>query len=163
MNSFFCTQLLFFCFVFWNLNFLKQWVAEKHYPILVPNLNMVTGLWYTNIPNFGSLSWFWRCKEHPCPFRSWFWALEDTGGSWLGCGILLFIWIWSLVFDTQIFQIVALYLDYEGSKNIYVFQVLSWDFAGDWRFLNETWHHDLDLDIVVGLWYTHSPNFGSLS
>ena len=28
---------------------------------------MVTGHWYTNIPNFGSLSWFWRCKEHPCP------------------------------------------------------------------------------------------------
>ena len=28
---------------------------------------MVTGLWYTNYPNFGSLSWCWRCKEHQCP------------------------------------------------------------------------------------------------
>ena len=30
-------------------------------------------LWYGHwslihlFPNFGSLSWFWRCKEHPCP------------------------------------------------------------------------------------------------
>ena len=31
------------------------------------DLDMVTGLWYTLDPNFGSLSWFWRCKEHPCP------------------------------------------------------------------------------------------------
>ena len=28
---------------------------------------MVTGLWHTHDRNFGSLSWFWRCKEHPCP------------------------------------------------------------------------------------------------
>ena len=28
---------------------------------------MVTGHWYTNDPNFGALSWFWRWKEHPCP------------------------------------------------------------------------------------------------
>ena len=28
---------------------------------------MVTGLWYTHDLNFGSLSWFRRCKEHPCP------------------------------------------------------------------------------------------------
>ena len=31
------------------------------------NLDMVTDIWYTNSHNFGSLSWFWRCKEHPCP------------------------------------------------------------------------------------------------
>ena len=30
-------------------------------------LAMVTaGLWYTNDPIFGSVSWFWRWKEHPC-------------------------------------------------------------------------------------------------
>ena len=28
---------------------------------------MVIGLWYNNDPDFGFLSWFWRCKEHPCP------------------------------------------------------------------------------------------------
>ena len=28
---------------------------------------MVTGLWYNHDSNFGSLSWFWMCKEHLCP------------------------------------------------------------------------------------------------
>ena len=41
------------------------------------DLNMFTDLWYPNIPNFGSLSWFWRCKEHPCP-------LSPIYGLWLG-------------------------------------------------------------------------------
>ena len=41
------------------------------------DLNMFTDLWYLNIPNFGSLSWFWRCKEHPCP-------LSPIYGLWLG-------------------------------------------------------------------------------
>ena len=31
------------------------------------DLDMLTGLWFTTDPNFGSLLWFWRCKEHPCP------------------------------------------------------------------------------------------------
>jgi len=29
--------------------------------------DMVTGLWFTRILNFGFLSWFLRCKEHQCP------------------------------------------------------------------------------------------------
>ena len=137
------------------------------------DLYMVTGLWYTHVLNFGSLSWFWRCKEYPCPvspywglwmmlevpdwglaswswfgyghwsliypwskfwlsililkvqrtsmsFKSSFGALEDAGGSWLGFGILTLIWMWSLVFDTPMFQILPLYLNFEGAKNIYV-------------------------------------------
>ena len=28
-------------------------------------------------------------------FKSWFRAFEDAGGSWLGFGILILIWIWS--------------------------------------------------------------------
>ena len=31
------------------------------------DLDMFIGLWYNHDLNFGSLSWFWRCKEHPCP------------------------------------------------------------------------------------------------
>ena len=31
------------------------------------DLDMVTGLWCIHVPHFGSLSWFWRFKEHPCP------------------------------------------------------------------------------------------------
>ena len=166
---------------------------------------MVTGLWYTHDPNFGSLSWFWRCKEHPCPlsphlglwrileipgwgcaslsrigyghwsliylwsefwlslfilkvqrtsmsFKSWFGAFEDAGGSWLGCGILILIWIWSLVFGTLIFRILALYLNFEGANNIHVLQVFIWGFGGHWRFLIRVWHLDLNLDMVPGLW-----------
>ena len=138
------------------------------------DLDMVTGLLYTHDLNFGSLSWFWRCKENPCPsspylgiwwglevpdwgLASWSWfgyghwsliylwsefllsilifkvqrtsmsfkssfvALEDTGGYWLVFGILILIWIWLLVFDTTTIQILALYLDLEGAKNINVF------------------------------------------
>ena len=49
-----------------------------------------------------------------------FWALEDIVGSLLEFGILMLIWIWSLVFDIFMIQILALYLDFEGAKNIYV-------------------------------------------
>ena len=47
-------------------------------------------------------------------------GFEDTGGSWLRFGILILIWIWSLVFSTPMFWILALYLDFEGAKNIHV-------------------------------------------
>ena len=36
------------------------------------DLDVITGFWYTHDPNFGSLSLFWRCKEHPCPLSSHF-------------------------------------------------------------------------------------------
>ena len=53
-------------------------------------------------------------------FKSSFGALEDAGGSWLGFGILILILIWSLVLDIPMIQILALYLDFEGAKNIHV-------------------------------------------
>ena len=31
------------------------------------DLDMITGLWDTHAPNFGSLTWSWRCRERPCP------------------------------------------------------------------------------------------------
>ena len=149
---------------------------------------MVTGLWYTHIPNFGSLSWFWRCKEHPCPlsphlglwrtlevpdwglaswswfgyghwslihpwsefwlsililkvqrtsmsFKSSFGALEDAGGSWLGFGILILIWIWSLVFDTPMFKKLAIYLNFKVQETYVSFKSLLGgleDAGGSW-------------------------------
>ena len=33
---------------------------------LALDLDMVTGLWFAHVPNFGSLCWICRCKEHPC-------------------------------------------------------------------------------------------------
>ena len=168
---------------------------------------MVTGLWHNHDLNFGSLTWFWRWKEHPSPlsphlglwrllevhdwglglwpwlgcshwslmhqfsefwlsflilrvqrtcmsFESSFGALEDAGGSWLGFGILILIWICSLVFDIPMIQILALFLDFEGAKNIKVLKVLIWGLGGRWRFLTGVWHFDLDLDMVTGLWFT---------
>ena len=149
---------------------------------------MVNDLWYTNIQNFGSLSWFWMCKEHPCPlspdlglwwglevpdwgmaswswfgyghwslmhpwsdfwlyilllkvqrtsmsFKSSFGAMGDAWGSWLGFGILILIWIWSLVFASTMIQMLDLYHDFEGANNIHVLEVLIWGFEGCWRFL----------------------------
>ena len=83
-------------------------------------LDMVNEFWYTQVPNCGSLSWFWRWKDHPCPLRSWFGALEDAGGPWLRFGIMILFWIWSPIFDTTMFWILVLYPDFEGAKNIHV-------------------------------------------
>ena len=155
------------------------WGFERHWRFLTGapyfdlELDIVTGLWYTNGPNFGPLSWLWWCKEHPYPLSpdfvlwrmlkvpdwgrgSWSWfeyghwsliqkfskfwlsvlilkaqrtsmsfkssfvALEDAGGSWLGFGILILIWIWSLVFDIPLIWILALNFDFGGAKNIHV-------------------------------------------
>ena len=49
------------------------------------------------------------------------------------------------------FQIMALYLDFEGAKNIHVLNVLIWGFGGGWRFLTGIWHLDLGLDMVMSL------------
>ena len=53
-------------------------------------------------------------------FKSWFGALEDAGGSWLGFGIWIMTWIWSLIFDTPMLNFFALHLDFEGGKITYV-------------------------------------------
>ena len=51
-----------------------------------------------------------------------FGALEDDGGSWLGFGILILIWIWSLVFDTPMIQIWALSLDFKMQRTFMSFK-----------------------------------------
>ena len=76
---------------------------------------------------------------------------------------MISIWIWSSVFDTGMFQILALYLDLEDAKNIYVLKVLNWGFGGHWRFMTGVWHPDIDFDKVTGLWYIHVVNVVSLS
>ena len=136
------------------------------------NLDIVTGIWYTHVPNFVSLSWFegskrsmsckssfealedvegswlgigililnWMCslvfdtpmfwnwlsililkvQRTSMSFKSWFGYLLGVGGSWLGFGILILIWIWSLACYILMFLILALYPDFEGAKNIHV-------------------------------------------
>ena len=122
---------------------------------------MVTGLLYTHDPNFGCLSSFWRCKEHPYPLSPhlvlWrtlevpVWGLASW--SWFIYGH------WSLPLPWSEFW---LYLDFEGAKNMHVLYVLIWVFGECWMWLTEIWHLYFDLDIVSGPWYTHVLNFGSI-
>ena len=57
-------------------------------------------------------------------------------------------------------QILALYLNFEGAKNIHALHLGLWRMVEvpDWG-----WRLDLYLDMITVLWYTHDPNFGSLS
>ena len=75
--------------------------------MLIPNSSqaifveyMVTALWYIHIPNFGPLSWFQRCKKHPCPlspdFGHW-WRLEDPDGSFTSWSLFGYD-RWSLIY-----------------------------------------------------------------
>ena len=73
------------------------------------------------------------------------------------------VWIWSMVFDTTLIQTLALYLDFEGAKNILVFFSLDQSFGGCWIFLIGVWYLHLDLNMFTGIWYTLVPNFPSLS
>ena len=60
-------------------------------------------------------------------------------------------------------KILAPYVDFKGAKNTHVLKVLIWGFGGCWRFLTGVWHLDSDFDVIIGLWYNHAPNSGSLS
>ena len=109
------------------------------------NLDVVFGLCHTNSLNFDSLSWFWKCKERSMSFKSWFWALEDAGGSWQGIFILILIWVWSLVFETPMVQIL-----------IYIFilkvQRTSMSFKSCFGALDDAGGSWLEFDILIFIW-----------
>ena len=84
------------------------------------------------------------------------WALEDVIGFWLG----LVSWLW-FVFSHWTF--LGPFVYFAGSKNIHVLWVLICDFGCGSRFMTGVWHHDLDFDMVPGLWYIYDPNLCSLS
>ena len=62
-----------------------------------------------------------------------------------------------MVFDTPMILNMALYLYFEGAKNIYVLSSPDmgfgecWGFGGGWMILTWVWHLELDLDMVTGL------------
>ena len=73
---------------------------------------MVTAFWYIHDPNFGILSWFWRCKEHPCslsPYLGLWLRLEDP--DW---GFTSWFWYkysqWSLIYLISKFWLSILIL-----------------------------------------------------
>ena len=137
-----------------------------------------------DVPDWGLASWSWfgyghwslmypwskfwlsililKMQRTSMSFKSSFEALEDAGDSWLGFHILILIWILSVVFDIPLIQILALYLNFEGAKNIHVLKILMRGFGGCWRFLTWVWYLGHHFDMVTSLWYTHDPKFGSL-
>ena len=50
-----------------DLGFRGCWRSLTGVWYLDLDFDMVTGPWYNHDPSFGSLSWFRRSKEHPCP------------------------------------------------------------------------------------------------
>ena len=60
------------------------------------------------------------------------------------------------------FEVLALYLDFEGEKNICVLQVLIWGYGGCWRLLTGVCHLDLDLDWLRNLAWIFLDVFISL-
>ena len=98
-----------------------------------------------------------KAQRTSMSFKSSFGALEDAGGSWLGFGILILIWIWSLDFDIPMFQILALYLDFEVAKNIYVLLVMIGaleDDEGSWLefgILRMIWIWSLVFNLALAL------------
>ena len=79
----------------------KSWLGVWRM-LEVPDWNLASWFWFENghlflftyIPNFGSLFWFWRCKEHPCPLSPHLglWRMlgvsdwDLASRSWIGYG-----------------------------------------------------------------------------
>ena len=114
-------------------------------------LDIIIGLCYTNVPNFGSLSCFWRCKEHPC-------SLSPDFGPWQGLevpdwGLASWSWLgyghWSLIHLHSKFWLSILILKFHVPK------VLIWGFGGCWRFLIGI----CNLDIWLNMDFWFSLNF----
>ena len=66
---------------------------------------------------------------------------------------------WPPIFDTPMLRIVAVCIDFEVAKSIYVLYVLIRALRIPEVPLTGIWNLDLDLDTVTGLWYTLVPNF----
>ena len=126
------------------------------------DLNVVTGLWYTGDPNFVSLSWFWQCREHPCPLS----PNLGLGGCWRFLNEVLLL-------HNYLHIIIGLWY-----TNVPNFCYISWIWrckehpyllspdlrlwrrleAPDWSLASWAWIWE----IVTVLWHTHVPNFGSI-
>ena len=76
------------------------------------DLDMVTGLWYTNVTNIGSIFWFWGFKEHPCSLTHSLrpWRMLEASD----CGLLSWSWFgyghWSLIYSWSEFLLFILIL-----------------------------------------------------
>ena len=122
----------------------------------VPDWDLASWSWfgYGHWSLFHQCSRFWlyilifNVQRSSMSFNSLLGELEDTECSWLGFGILIFIWIWSMIFETPLFKILALYLEIKVKRTSMSFK--SW--FGTWRTLEVP---DWRLAFWYGFGYGH--------
>ena len=117
---------------------------------------MVTGIWYTHAPNFGSLFWIWRCKEHLCPLSPHLGLWRTLEGSdW---GLAYWYWFgygyWSLVHQYYKFWLSILILKVQRTSISFESSFGALDDAGwcDWGLASWYW-------FGYGHWSLIHPNF----
>ena len=156
----------------WILALSRFWRCKEHPCPIIPELGLWRTLeisnwclasrsWFgyihwslvTHEPNIGSLSRFWRCKEYTCP-------LSPDLGLWRTLevpdwGLASWYWFgyghWSLVHPYSEFWLSILTLKVQRTSMFFK----SWLGA-----LEDAWSW---FGYITGPWYTHVPNFGSLS
>ena len=115
------------------------------------DLGMIHDLCYNHDPNYCSLFWFWRCKEHPSP-------LSPHWGLWR----MLEVPYWGLA-SWYLFRYGHWSLIHQWSKLWPSILLLKVQRTSICRFLTGVWHLDLDLNMFTSLWYPYITNSGSLS
>ena len=106
---------------------------------------MVAGLWYIHDLNYGSLSLFWRCKEHLCPlsFHFGLWRTEEVPDR----GLASWYWFgyghWSLIHPCS-----------ESGLSMLIFKVqrTSMSFKSSFWALEDTWGYWWGFGILILIW-----------
>ena len=140
-----------------NLIFTNIWFAQKSLESLSSLIPWLLSL----ITSILAAKLILKVQRTSIPFKTYLelWRTLEACDIF---GILISIWIWLLVFDTPMFQSLALYW-FSRCKECLC--PLSPDF-GFWehqKFLAGVWYLDCHLDMDTALWYDNVPNFGSLS
>ena len=123
-----------------DLGFEECWRSLTGVLDLDLDLDMVTHLWCTHVTNFGSLTWFWRCKEHPCPLSPHLglWRMLEVPDwilqSWslIEYGFLIELEVLSKFQPSSTAQSWEISKSQSGSGSGWV---LIWGFGGCLRFL----------------------------
>ena len=105
----------------------------------------IWSFFYTHDPNFGSLSWFWRCKEHPCPLSPHLglWRMLEVpdwglaSWSWFGYGH------WSLIYPWSKFWLSILILKVQRT---------SISFKSSFGALEDTGGSWLEFCVLIMIW-----------
>ena len=81
------------------------------------DLDQLVSLSWSPSSNVKYLYWVSRCHEPSWRIIKLFWKLGGCGGSWMGLGSLINIWISWFWYDEATVRISALKIEYEGVKD----------------------------------------------